>query len=423
MEEKIIEIRALSQDGRGVGRLDGQVCFVEGAFPGEVVRARILRKKRNLLEARAATIVRSSPARCQPICTETRCGGCPLRALNYQAQLEAKRQIVVEQLLRIGKLAAVNVFPMVGMEDPIGYRNRVRLVWDGENLVFRARHSHERGGWIGACRIAAERLVTLALTVEDCLRRGLIRIERATEVLLRFGEQGYVGFSGRREAWVSREAAVRLEHAGAASIDAGDRQRRRHSSAGEYLPETEYRILRMRFTVPGASFFQTNTLMAERLFAAVLAEFGRSEGGTIIDLYGGVGAPGLLLAREGWRVISVERDPLAVQAARYNAARAGVEYEACQGDAALLLPALFTRYPDASLLVDPPRAGLGRQIFAALNQHAPKRIVMISCDPATLARDAGFFVNQAGYRLDSVRPYDMFPWTNHIETVCVLVKP
>lgn len=422
MEDMTIEITSLSQDGRGVGRLDGRVCFVEGALPGEVVRARIVREKRSLLEAVALGLVVSSPARCQPVCTESRCGGCPLRTMEYQAQLEAKRRIVEEQLVRIGKIPDARVLPMVGMDDPFGYRNRVRLVWNGQNLVFRARRSHESGGRIGACRIASSGVVSLALAVEECLKNGSIRMRRECEVLVRQGLYGFIGFSGDREGWVSDDAFEFLSSAGAATIVCDLDEWETGFFGEEYRPDIEYHVCGMAFSAKGRSFFQTNAWMAERLFADVLAGFAGDSRGTVIDLYGGVGAPGLLFAREGWSVISVEIDPLAVRSAAFNAARAGLAFEACEGDAALVLPALLGQHPDALLLVDPPRAGLASEVSEALCRHAPQRIVMISCDPATMARDAGRLIASGRYRLEPVRTYDMFPWTNHIESLAVFSR-
>ncbi|HOG64914.1 MAG TPA: class I SAM-dependent RNA methyltransferase [Spirochaetota bacterium] len=419
-----IGIASLAQDGRGVGRVDGRVCFVEGGLPGETVLARVVREKPSMLEAVTIAVESASPARCQPVCPETRCGGCALRAMEYQAQLAEKRRIVEEQLARIGKIPEPKVLPMVGMEDPFGYRNRVRLVWDGACLVFRARQSHESGGRIAFCRIASPEVVRLACAVEDCLREGLIRIDRECEVLVRFGVEGYVGFEGARPARVSAEAAGRLQDAGAAVLDVGGQRAdlMRQDPDGEYLPDVEYRVGGMTFAVKGRSFFQTNIRMAERLFRDVLDILGSDSRGTVIDLYGGVGAPGLLCAREGRTVLSVEIDPDAVRAATFNATRAGVAYQAIGGDAARVLPGLLTRFPRADLVVDPPRAGLSGEVVAALVAHPPERIIMISCDPATLARDAGRLTADGTYVLEYLRPYDMFPWTHHSEALAVFVR-
>ena len=335
--------------------------------------------------------------------------------MEYQAQLAEKG--VRESNGSIGKIPDAKVLPMVGMVIRSAPKP-VRLVWDGACLVFQpARVTRAAGG------SPAGRQSRLACAVEDVSGRT-DQDRPECEVLVRFGEQGYVGFEGARPAWLSAEAADRLHDAGAAVLDLGGQRgnRMRQGPDGEYLPDVEYRVDGMTFAVKGRSFFQTNLRMAERLFRDVLEALDGDSRGTVIDLYGGVGAPGLLCAREGRTVLSVEIDPDAVRAATFNATRAGLAYEAIGGDAARGLPGLLSRFPRADFVVDPPRAGLSGEVVAALVAHPPERIFMISCDPTTLARDAGRLTADGPYTLEYVRPYDMFPWTHHIEALAVFVR-
>lgn len=444
-----VEVTGLNHAGEGVGRCRGAVVFIPGAVPGELVRAAVAEVKKGFARARLEGILRPSPERRRPACAlHGACGGCDLQHLAYAAQLRWKTQRVKDALARIGGLAGVPVGEALGMERPYHYRTKVHLQVGraGERLVlgFYARRSRclpmRDGPGAGAiCLLADRELLRLARTVEDLLneygagvydwqsrcgylRHVVLRRARAT------GESMVVLVTGREE-WAKEKAFVAALRA--AASDAVSVVRNINTGTPKEILGPESRVLsgrdaiteilgHLRFRITAASFFQVNpvqTLQLCRLVREYAALTGRE---TLLDVYCGVGTFGLFLAGGAYRVVGIEAVPAAVADAQANAALNGVANAAFYAGAAeRLIPAWVAEglRPDVAVL-DPPRRGCDRRVLAALAGANVPRVVYVSCDPATLARDLGYLFSR-GYQIRAVQPVDMFPHTRHIECVAV----
>jgi 23S rRNA (uracil1939-C5)-methyltransferase len=440
----------LAFGGEGVGRLDGYVVFVPGGLPGDRLRARIVETRARYARATVEEVVEPSPHRVPAPCPYfSRCGGCRLQHLAYPAQLAFKEKQVRDCFERLGASGPFELRPILPAPDPYGYRNKMEFTV--------APAPRERQGGPPVIGLHAAERYDLVLDIERCLlqseamntvlgalraevaRRGLqVHDPESGQGLLRFatlregrhtGDQmlNIVASAPDLEALVPvaeavgravpgvRSAVVNV-NAKRAAVAVGTEE---HLLAGrEHITE---RLGDVVFQVSANSFFQTNTLQAERLFDVVEAACELAGPETAIDLYCGTGAISLRLARRARRVYGIELSPAAVADAVRNARLNGID--SCTflaGEVRHVLPDLVRQGVAADVVVaDPPRAGFHPKALAALAALAPARIVYVSCNPATLARDVGTLV-QAGYRLEWVQPVDMFPQTPHIEAVARL---
>jgi 23S rRNA (uracil1939-C5)-methyltransferase len=444
-----VTIDDLAFGGEGVGRADGYVVFVRGGVPGDRLRVRLDQARARFGRGTIEAIESPSPHRVEAPCPYFgRCGGCRLQHVDYQAQLSFKSKQVADALERLGGLGPVGVLPILGAAETYGYRNKM------EFTVARARD----GGPVTVGLHEAERYDSV-LDVERCLlqsdgmnalldeaRRflrdsGLSAWEQDSgEGLLRFvmlreGHQTgetmvnvvtsspavseLAPLAARLAARVPRTTSVVMNvNPKKASVAVGVEE---HLLGGrDHILES---VGGLQFQVSANSFFQTNTAQAERLFALVLDSAGLEGGETVLDLYSGTGAISLQLARRCRRVYGVEVTQAAVDDAARNAAANGIaNCTFLAGEVRFVLPALITEGVSAQVVVaDPPRAGFHPKALRALLQMGPARIVYVSCNPATLARDAGELV-RGGYRLEWVQPVDMFPHTPHIEAVARLER-
>ena len=426
-KELSIEIERMSPEGRGVCRVDGKVVFVAGALPGEQCRIRIKHETKRMAEAVVVEILVPSNNRIAPVCAEETCGGCAFRCFSYAAQLVAKREAVREQFERIGKMTDVTIQPTIGMEQPLGFRNRARFHLlntgkGGWRLGFYASESHEAGGYAAGCPIIDPRIAAFAKIVEEMVAADEIAAADDLEVLIRAGENTLVAFESRHRVRIEAHGIARLTNNGAESVvlvqlsPNGREVLHTRCLAGQ--GELLFRVHGDVFSVPPRGFFQTNTKMAEKLFQVVLDAAGAGPEDAVIEVHGGVGVPGLLFGRRVRRLISIEIEAASVEAARRNAVRLGIGLDARCGPAGKLLPAALAEEPRAIVVLDPPRAGCEPELVATLVRARPRRIVYVSCDPATLARDAALLV-AGGYKPGLMQPVDMFPWTAHVETVAV----
>jgi 23S rRNA (uracil1939-C5)-methyltransferase len=444
-----VTIDDLAFGGEGVGRADGYVVFVRGGVPGDRLRVRLDQARARFGRGTIEAIESPSPHRVEAPCPYFgRCGGCRLQHIDYQAQLSFKSKQVADALERLGGLGQVSVLPILGAAETYGYRNKM------EFTVSRARD----GGPVTVGLHEAERYDSV-LDVERCLlqsdgmnalldeaRRflkdsGLSAWEQDSgEGLLRFlmlreghrtGEtmvnvvtsspavSELAPLAARLAARVPRTTSVVMNvNPKKASVAVGVEE---HLLGGrDHILES---VGGLQFQVSANSFFQTNTAQAERLFALVLESAGLEGGETVLDLYSGTGAISLQLARRCRRVYGVEVTQAAVDDAARNAAANGIaNCTFLAGEVRFVLPALIAEGVSAQVVVaDPPRAGFHPKALRALLQMGPARIVYVSCNPATLARDAGELV-RGGYRLEWVQPVDMFPHTPHIEAVARLER-
>ncbi|PRR68598.1 23S rRNA (uracil(1939)-C(5))-methyltransferase RlmD [Neomoorella humiferrea] len=419
-----IEITGLNHEGAGVGRLpDGMVAFVPGALPGERVKIELSARKKHYALARLLEIEKASPDRVLPPCPEAgSCGGCQLQHLDYRAQLLWKRRLVVEALRRLGGLRDVSVLPVLGMVNPWGYRNKVRLHVADNSLGFYRPGSHEVVPFFH-CRLVPSEFMEVVRE----LARLLPVLGRGPEhVILRRGwATGEMLLAlEARTGWTEGEVlAGKLsrrfpELVGVVALPSGEGYCETILLGRNYLEE---RLDGLRFHISATTFFQVNSAQAQVLYELAAAMAGLQGGEKVLDAYCGSGAIAMWLSRRASMVIGVEVVEGAVQDARRNAVLNKVDNLRFHvGAAERLLPHLAAEgYRPEVVVLDPPRAGCDRRVIDAVAVMQPRRIVYVSCNPATLARDLAL-LQKRGYTPGPVQPVDMFPHTYHIECVCRL---
>lgn len=434
-------IDGYSSEGLGIARIDGQVVFVHGAVRGETCDVLVMKVLKNAAFGKIAALAEPSPARRQPDCPYYgRCGGCDFRHMSYEEELWAKRARVQDALTRIGG-AEVTVEEILGAEQPLHYRNKsiYPISPAGEVGFYRAR-SHQVVH-VEHCLIQKPEADALAQAVRDYIAR--FQVEPYNEAtgrgLLR---HLYVRTSCRGESLAcllvngsrlphEQELVDMLRAAapGVCGVVLGENTRRGNAILGDryrtlwgrdYLTDTLCG-LELRLSVP--SFYQVNHDQAQRLYEKALEYAGLTGRELAVDLYCGAGTITQVLARRARHVIGGEIVPEAIRDAKDSARRNGVEnVEFLCGDASRLAAELRQRglRPDV-ICVDPPRKGLAPDVVEAAASMTPGRIVYVSCDPATLARDVARFA-PLGYCPVRACAVDLFPGTAHIETVCLLSK-
>lgn len=449
--DDVLELDAgdLAFGGAAVARRDGFVVFVRDAAPGDAVRARVTRARRRFAEADAVEVLRPGPDRVTPPCPYVpRCGGCRLQHVAYAAQLAAKRDQVAEHLVRIGHLEGVEVREPDAAVEHFGYRNRMEYSaapGPGGELTL---GFHRRGRWDEVIDVAECLLATpLGNAVRETARAAAVaaglapydqRAQRGVlrHVVVREGiATGQVlvtlvtaaGAEGPVDAIAARLAAVHPEvvgvlhavNAGVAETTAGHPTRL--VTGREWLEE---RVRGSTLRVSAGSFFQTNTRMAERLYERVAEAAGLDGSRVVYDLFCGAGSIGVVLAPVAREVVAIDVVPEAVADAQRNAAANGLaNHTALCGDVGVVLRERRGELPPPDVaVVDPPRAGLSGRAVRRVLELAPSVLVYVSCQPATFADNAARFV-AGGYRLDWVRPVDMFPQTPHIEAVARFTRP
>jgi 23S rRNA (uracil1939-C5)-methyltransferase len=436
-QEVEVTIDSLAHGGAGVARLEGYVLFVRDAIPGDRVRAVVTKRKRAYGEARALEVLTPSPERIPAVADHP---GAPWQVLPYERQLEIKAEQVEDALRRIGKLDGFAVEPIVAAEERWRYRNKVEFSFgerDGELVAG----FHAAGSWetivetpdfkLASERVNAARDAVLAF----CRAQGLTAWDRRTQ-------EGFLRNLIIREGRRTGQLQIRLvtskgefdtDAFAAALFGDGDglfwtqAAGVAETTQGGYTehlagpPQLEEELGGLRFGISPDAFFQTNTEMAEKLYA-VAAEYAGLQGRErVFDLYCGIGTIGLSLAVRAGEVWGVEIVEHAARDAIANAKRneiANAKFFA--GDVRLAMRDLVEQAgrPDV-LVVDPPRAGLSQKIVRRVIEANPRRIVYVSCNPTTLAPNAAQLA-EAGYVLKKVRPVDMFPQTHHVECVAVL---
>ena len=434
-------IDGYSSEGLGIARIDGQVVFVHGAVRGETCDVLVMKVLKNAAFGKIAALVELSPARRQPDCPYYgRCGGCDFRHMSYEEELWAKRARVQDALTRIGG-AEVTVEEILGAEQPLHYRNKsiYPISPAGEVGFYRAR-SHQVVH-VEHCLIQKPEADALAQAVRDYIAR--FQVEPYNEAtgrgLLR---HLYVRTSCRGESLACllvngsrlphEQELVDMLRAAApktCGVVLGENTRRGNAILGnryrtlwgrDYLTDTLCG-LELRLSVP--SFYQVNHDQAQRLYEKALEYAGLTGRELAVDLYCGAGTITQVLARRARHVIGGEIVPEAIRDAEDSARRNGVEnVEFLCGDASRLAAELRQRglRPDV-ICVDPPRKGLAPDVVEAAASMTPGRIVYVSCDPATLARDVARFA-PLGYCPVRACAVDLFPGTAHVETVCLLSK-
>lgn len=443
-KNEIIELNivSLTSDGDGVGRAGEMVFFVPNTAVGDIIRAKVLKVKKNVGFARVEEIITPSPDRIAPDCPVSfSCGGCVYRHISYEAECRAKRQKVVDAVSRIGKLDGALVQDIIPSENIDGYRNKamipVGLNRDGEVVMgYYARHSHHImhclhcqlsppvfNEIIGDVYGFLRHRPSLVYTPQD--RRGVrhiyLRYAETTGDVMFCIVAGSRHFDGEEALYDSLKEKYKQIKSIVVNVNAEDTNviLGKHSYTVYGSDAIADTLCGQRFEIAPEAFYQINRSQAERLYAKA-KEYARLSGKeTLIDLYCGAGTIGLSMADKCRKLIGVEIIPEAIENAKRNAARNGVKNArficADASQAAVELRKEGVR-PDV-VVVDPPRKGLTPELIDTIVQMQPERVVYVSCDPATLARDLKQFTGN-NYSVEEITPFDLFPRTSHCETVC-----
>ncbi len=451
-----LEVEDVALGGKGLARVEGMVVFVDGAVGGDRVLARIVRRKKQYAEARVVDLLRPSPDRVAAPCPYSGvCGGCKWQHLSYAAQLVYKHQQVSEALTHIGGLGEVAVHPVLAAEPVFGYRNKMEFSCTDRRWVMPEELGDmdiERGFALG---LHVPGTFDRVLDTETCLLMpdlgntllAKIRSHLRQSGLPPYGLRSHEGFwrfvmlrhSVARDRWLVNlitasedRAAVQplaeeliSDHPEVAGVVNNITSRPAAIAVGEYErllagdAVLTDRIGPWEFEISANSFFQTNTRGAERLYRTVFDYAGLDGTQTVFDLYSGIGTIPIFLSPAARRIVGVEIVDSAVDDARRNCAHNRVtNCHFVQGDIRAVFGGLQER-PEL-VIVDPPRSGMHPEVVGRLLELAPPRIVYVSCNPATLARDLALLKD--GYRVEEVQPVDMFPHTFHIEAVARLEK-
>ena len=440
-----IRIERLGTSGEGVGRYENFTVFIPQALPNERVLTVIEEVKKTYARGRIQKILQESPARVTPLCEiYDECGGCQLQHLSYEEQLHAKRAQVVDALTHIGKLPQILVNETLRADDPWNYRNKMQFpigLHKGRLVVGCFAQGSHRIINTENCHIQRSANNELANTVREVAEKLHIPVynEDTHKGILRH----IVGRVGRRGELMAvivtatkqlprakdfvRLLRERLPHL--VSVHQNIQTYRNNVIMGrdtELLwgrPTILDTLGRLNFHISPRSFFQVNTRQAERLYEQALTYADLHGTETVIDAYCGTGTITLFLAQKARKVYGIEIVQPAILDARKNARDNHVKNaEVIVGDATAVMPALYKQgiRPDV-VVVDPPRAGCTETVLRSFANMKPQRIVYVSCNPATLARDLAI-LKDLGYITQEVQPVDLFPQTSHVENVALLMR-
>ena len=440
-----VSIETATIDGSGVARVDGQVVFVPGALPGEGCSVRIAHVGRSAVFAQLLSVLTPSAHRVGPDCPYfPLCGGCALRHMDYEQELALKQAHVQSCLTRIGG-QTISALPITGAAQTDGYRNKVQFPvqeQDGRPVAGFFSGKTHRVIPVRHCRIQPDcadaiRGAVLAWMEQYHIRAydeqthtGYIR-----HIYIRFGAESgqilvcIVANCAQLPKKKQLVAALLAAEPGITTIVFSPNTKKGNTVLGtEFHPlygdgTITDTLCGLQFRLSAPAFYQVNHAQAERLYEKAVQLAGLTGNETILDLYCGTGTITLCLARHAKKAIGVEIVPQAIEDAKFNAAQNGMENAEffCMdaGQAAKMLAARRTR-PDV-IVVDPPRKGVSADVIEAISAMAPQRVVYVSCDPATLARDLKL-LTAAGYTLQTAEAFDLFPRCAHVETVCLLSK-
>lgn len=442
-----VTIEDLSSEGLGVGHYDGMAFFIKDTVIGDVAEAKIMKLKKTYGYARLTRLITLSPDRIKARCPVARqCGGCQIQAMRYSAQLRFKEAKVRNNLIRIGKFEHPPMESIISMEEPFRYRNKaqfpVGMSKDGRIIAgFYAGRTHA------------------IIECEDCLlgvEENRVILDLVLEYMKEYHISPYEELTGKglvrhvmiRKGFATGEVMVclivngdSLPHVdalverlrtiqGMASITLNINREQTNVIMGREIkllwgqPYIEDTIGSVRFRISPLSFYQVNPLQTEKLYNKALEYAGLTGEETVWDLYCGIGTISLFLAQRAKQVYGVEIVPAAIEDAKANAALNGMtNAEFFVGKAEEVLPEKYEKEGITAdvIVVDPPRKGCEESVLATMVQMAPKRIVYVSCDSATLARDLKYLCHH-GYELTRCCPTDMFGNSVHVETVCCLYR-
>lgn len=448
-EEYIITIEDMGSEGEGVGRIDGYTVFVKDGIPGDVARIKITKEGKSYGYGRLMEVITPSEYRVEPVCPVARkCGGCQIQEMSYEAQLAFKEKKVQNNLERIGRISPSDyqMCTIIGMEEPYHYRNKAQFPVgtdkDGNIVMgFYAGRTHS------------------IIPCEDCAIGDEINKDILTIIKSHMIKYGIKPYDEEKHAGLVRHILVRKgfttgeimvcivingaelkgsselveqlkQIAGMTSISININREKTNVIMGKSVIDlygegyiTDY-IGDVRFRISPLSFFQVNPVQTRELYGKALEFAGLTGDETVWDLYCGVGTISLFLAKAARKVYGVEIVPEAIEDARKNAKLNGIENtEFFVGKAEEVVPRMYREYGIGTdvVVVDPPRKGCDEKLLETMIAMKPERIVYVSCDSATLARDLAY-LKEHGYGVQKVQPVDMFPHSNHVETVVLILK-
>lgn len=440
-----VEIAGLTSEGAGVARIDGFTIFVEGALPEEQAEIRIIKVLKNYAYGKLLRVLSPSPGRIEPSCgVVRRCGGCQLQHMSYEAQLQYKTRQVKDAIERLGGLKDVIIHDTIGMKNPWRYRNKAQFpVGMEEDILigFYANRSHEIIN-TQQCFIQDEISEKVVQVVREYIKkydisvydentgRGLVRnimtrkgfrtgevmvcivingdtlpcdkalvemltrsIDNLKSVVLNINKKNTNVILGGRNIVIFGEEAIY-----------------------DYIGEFKFRISPL-------SFFQVNPIQTEVLYSKAL-EYADLKGEEVVfDAYCGIGTISLFLSKKAKKVYGVEIVSQAIDNAKENARLNNISNaEFIVGESETVIPEMYKKGIKADVIVvDPPRKGCDEKLLEVIAKMAPERVVYVSCNPATLARDLKY-LSERGYQVKEVQPVDMFPQTTHVETVALVVR-
>ena len=444
-----VKIEDMGVDGEGIGKADGITLFIKDAVIGDVVQAKIMKMKKSYGYARLLEVLTPSPYRVEPKCPVSRpCGGCQLQALSYDKQLEYKENKVRNNLKRIGGFTDIPMEPIVGMKEPYHYRNKAQfpIGRDKERKLtagFYAARTHSLIP-VDECYLGAkinEPILGKILQImeqehiepyDEKTHTGLVR-----HILIRFGfttKEIMVCFilNGKKLPKQEKFIAALTEIPGMTSISVNRNEKDTNVIMGEktitiwgsdYI--TDY-IGDIKYQISPQSFYQVNPAQTKVLYEKALEYAGLTGTETVWDLYCGIGTISLFLAQKAKKVFGVEIVPQAIADAKKNAALNDItNVDFFVGKAEEVYPSYVSEHKEEAkaevIVVDPPRKGCEESLLSTIVSMAPERIVYVSCDSATLARDLKYLCGH-GYELKRVQAVDQFCQTGHCETVVLLSK-
>ena len=451
-QEFIVTIEDMNEDGAGVGKVDGYIWFVKDAVIGDVVWAKAMKMKKSYGFARLMEVLEPSASRVIPSCPVARqCGGCQLQAMNYEGQLKFKERKVMNNLIRIGKFAEdeIHMLPIMGMEQPWRYRNKAQFPFgkDKDGNVIAGFYAGRTHAIVEAedCLLGVEENREILDIVKRFMKemkiepydelshKGLVR-----HVLIRKGfktDEIMVCLVINGNKLPGKERLVEMLTGvdgvkGMTSISYSVNQEKTNVIMGKEIVNlygpgyiTDY-IGNVKYQISPLSFYQVNPVQTERLYGTALEYAGLTGNEIVWDLYCGIGTISLFLAQKAKKVYGVEIVPQAIEDARRNAEINGIHNaEFFVGKAEEVLPEQFEKnhvHADV-IVVDPPRKGCDVVCLDTILKMRPERVVYVSCDSATLARDLRYLAD-GGYVMGRGRCCDMFPGTVHVETVVLLSK-
>ena len=445
-----VRIEDMSSEGEGIGKTDGFAWFIKDTVTGDLVEASVMKTKKSYGFARLIRVIEPSPDRTEPKCPVARpCGGCQLQNMSYKAQLRFKENKIRNNLQRIGGLTEIPMEPIIGMEEPWRYRNKAQFPFgrDKNGRIITGFYAGRTHQIIESedCLLGVEENQKIL----DCIRThmeeyhiapydetahtGLVR-----HVLIRKGFRTgemmvCLVLNGKVKKFTAIDQLVeklRILYPNMMSISCSINTEKTNVIMGKEIVNlygpgfiTDY-IGNVKYQISPLSFYQVNPVQTERLYQTALEYAGLNGGEIVWDLYCGIGTISLFLAQKAKKVYGVEIVPQAIDDARENAKINGFgNVEFFVGKAEEILPEQYEKnqvYADV-IVVDPPRKGCDSVCLDTIVRMQPKRVVYVSCDSATLARDVKY-LNERGYAVERVRCCDMFGMSGHVETVALLTK-